>query len=278
MQTAPLQGIAHFTHIVRGQEDQRRHGGFDGADFRNGDLIGGEDFQQKRFEFLVGFIDLIDQQHRAVFLAQGLQQGAGFEEFLGKEHIAEAVQFLHGRFQARRIAQHIAHFIFQDLGIEQLLAVLPFVQGLGFIQTFVTLHADQRQAQPGRAGQCQFGLANTGGAFDQDRLGQIFGHEDRGGDLPGGDIALIAKPGDDVFHVVEFGCAGFCHGSLFNHLIYGLRLRSRLKASRSKINHSTMSVHAFAPAGLVPWRQCPGISRGLDWRWKARPTPLYPTC
>ena len=38
--------------------------------------------------------------------------------------------------------QQIAQFLFQYLGIQQLFAVFPFVQGFGFIQAFVALQAD----------------------------------------------------------------------------------------------------------------------------------------
>jgi hypothetical protein len=82
-----------------------------------------------------------------------------------------------------------ADLVLQDLGVEELLAVLPLVEGLGLVQALVALHADQGlvQADGDRAG--EVGLADPGGAFDEDRLAQVVGQVDRRGDLWRGDVA-----------------------------------------------------------------------------------------
>src|SRR5215472_17400498 len=64
IETAPLEGVVDLARAVRGDDDRRRFGRADRADFRNGDLPVAEQLEQKRFELLVGAIDLVDQQHR----------------------------------------------------------------------------------------------------------------------------------------------------------------------------------------------------------------------
>ena len=70
MQAAPLQGITQVACGVRGEQYDGRYQRSDGADFRHGHLIVGEDFQQKSFELLIRLVDLVDQQHRAARLFQ----------------------------------------------------------------------------------------------------------------------------------------------------------------------------------------------------------------
>ena len=72
------------------------------------------------------------------------------------------MQALHRFVQSLRIRQRIAHLILKNLSIEQLFAVLPFVQSLRLVEALVTLHADQGQAKPLCSRQCQLGFPNTG--------------------------------------------------------------------------------------------------------------------
>ena len=157
-------------------------------------LVVGEDLQQEGLELLVGLVHLVDQQHRALRLAQRAQQRARLEEALGEEQVAEAVQLLERGVQAGFLAQRGAEAVLQDLGVEELLAVLPLVQRLALVQALVALHADQRQAEPGGGGLRQLGLADAGRAFDQDRLAQVVGEKDGGRGLPVGDVAGALQP------------------------------------------------------------------------------------
>ena len=110
-----------------------------------------------------------------------------------EEDVAERVQLVQRRRQIVGVADHRVDLVLQDLGVEQLLAVFPLVQRLGLVQAFVALHADQRQFQPGRDRLRQFGLADAGRAFHQDRLLQMMRHVDRGRDLAVGDISGLAQ-------------------------------------------------------------------------------------
>ena len=147
--------------------------GLDHPDLGDRDLERRQHLQQKGLEGLVALVDLVDQQHRAAWLAQGLQQRPRLEEGLGEEQVAGAVQALHGRGHVGRVGQRRAHVVLQDLGVEQLLAVLPLVERLGLVQPLVALQADQRQAEQRRGAERQFRLAHARDAFDQHRLLQV---------------------------------------------------------------------------------------------------------
>ena len=47
------------------------------------------------------------------------------------------------------VGQRHAHPVLEDLGVQQLFAILPLVQCLGLVQALVALHPDQRQAEQG---------------------------------------------------------------------------------------------------------------------------------
>ena len=64
IKTAALKRVVNFARPVRGDDDDRRPLGFDGAHFRYGHLKVSEHFEQKSFERFVGAIDFIDQKHR----------------------------------------------------------------------------------------------------------------------------------------------------------------------------------------------------------------------
>src|SRR5665213_3350836 len=203
VQAAAFQRIAEVPYIVGGEEHHRRDGGPDHPDFRNRHLVGRQQLQQESLERLVALVDLVDQQHRATLGAQRLEQRPGLHERFGKEQVPHVVEAIHGRLQARRAGQFGAHVVLEDLGIEELLAVLPFIQRLGLVQPLVALHADQRQPQQAGGRERQFGLADAGHALDQDRLLQVGGHVERGGDAPRGDVADAGQALDNRVHGIQ---------------------------------------------------------------------------
>ena len=191
VQAAPLQGVGKLAAVVAGQEHHRRLGDrLDGADLRDGDLIVGEDLQQQGLELVVGLVNLVDQQYAAVLLAQRLEQGARLHELLGEEDVAELVQPVDGFGEALGPLQHLLQGLLQHLGVEQLLAVLPLVDGLGLVQALVALQADQRQLEHRRGGFGQFRLAHSRRPLDQHRLVQVVGQIDRRGDLLAANVAM----------------------------------------------------------------------------------------
>ena len=56
-----------------------------GADLRHGDLEVREDLQEIGFEFGIRAVDLVDQQHRGLFLADGAEQGPLQQILFGKD-------------------------------------------------------------------------------------------------------------------------------------------------------------------------------------------------
>src|SRR6187200_149512 len=50
-------------------------------------------------------------------------QPAGFDEFLGEEHVAEIVKLIECRLERRGAAEHLAELVLEDLRIQKLLGV-----------------------------------------------------------------------------------------------------------------------------------------------------------
>ena len=64
VQAAALDGIVQIAGAVTGENGDRGHFGFDGAQFWNAHLVLAQILQQKGFEGFVGAINFIDQQQR----------------------------------------------------------------------------------------------------------------------------------------------------------------------------------------------------------------------
>ncbi len=78
---------------------------------------------------------------------------------------------------------------------KQLLLVVPLVKRLGFVETFVTLEADQAAIGDRRQRLGQLGLADPGRSFDQDGLLELVGQEHHLGDPVVGEIADVGQRG-----------------------------------------------------------------------------------
>ena len=68
---APAQGFVEIAGAVGGQDHDRRRLGLDRAALGDRNLEVGEEFEQQRFEFMIGAVDLVDQQHALLRRAQG---------------------------------------------------------------------------------------------------------------------------------------------------------------------------------------------------------------
>ncbi len=109
-----------------------------------------------------------------------------------------------GRVANRLRARHdLGELLLEDLGVEELLRVLPLVERLGLVEPLVTLQSDQLASGRGGDDLRQLGLAHAGGTFDQDRLLELLGEEHHGGDLLVADVALLAEALLDVVHGIE---------------------------------------------------------------------------
>ena len=87
VEAAPLQRVVDLARAVRGDDDDRRLGGADGAELGNRDLKVGEQLEQVALELLVGAIDLVDEQHRRPLarLLDRAQQRPLDQERLGEQ-------------------------------------------------------------------------------------------------------------------------------------------------------------------------------------------------
>ena len=198
MQASPLERVGHFARVVRGQHDQRNVLGLERAEFGHGHLEVGKQLEQERFELGVGLVDLVDQQDRRLLAGNSLEQRPRQHEALGEEDLVLRRDSIDRLGQALGADQHFADFVLENLGIEELLGVLPFVERLALVEAFVTLKADHLEAE--RCGQHlgQVGLADAGGAFDQDGLAQFTCQVDDGRDSPAGDIIVLGESLDYV--------------------------------------------------------------------------------
>ena len=146
-----------------------------GAELGNADLEVGEQLEQERLELLIGPVDLVDQEHRRLFPADGGEQGPFEEVFLGEHMLLDRVGVLAGAF-AR-------------LDGEELALIVPLVEGGVLIQALVALQADE-------LGLVQLGerlgdrrLAHPRLAFQQQWALQEIHQPDRHGQIPVGHIA-----------------------------------------------------------------------------------------
>jgi len=168
----------------------------------NRDLEVRQHFEQEGLELGVGLVDFVDQQHAALFLVQGLVQRARLQKMFAEKQVVVRVQPVHGFGQALSALHHLAELVLEQLGVEQLLAVFPFVQRLGFVQAFVALHADQRHVEDFGHALGELGLAHAGRAFDQDGLFELKAQIDRGGDRGARDVV----DGSEALGDAVYGC------------------------------------------------------------------------
>ena len=126
--------------------------GAERADLRNGNLKLAQQLQQYRFERLVGAVDLVDQQHHRFRRAHGLKQRARREKALREEDALLRADALHRLLRSAGVGDDLADLLAQDLGVEQLLAVVPLVECLRLVLALVALQS--QQPPPGRRRQC----------------------------------------------------------------------------------------------------------------------------
>ena len=94
------------------------------------------------------------------------------------------------------------------LDAQQLLLVVPLVEGLRLVETLVALETDE--AAPGELGHRlrQLGLAGTGRALHEHRLLQAVGEVDDAGDALVGEVVDRAQPVAHRGDRLEAGCGG----------------------------------------------------------------------
>ena len=127
----------------------------DRAELGNADLEVGQQLEQERLELLVGAVDLVDQQHRRLLAADGGEQRPLEQIVLGEDVLLDGVGVLAGAL-AR-------------LDGEELALIVPLVERGVLVEALVALQADQLGAVHGGERLGDFGLADAGLAFEQQR-------------------------------------------------------------------------------------------------------------
>ena len=152
-------------------------GGFYRAHLGDGDLKIAQHFEEEGFERLVGAVDLVDQQHRRAgdVRLQRLQQRPLDQKALRKHVVFEPLAI-------------VLAFGLGDADGDHLRRVVPFIDGGGDIEALVALQPDQPAAE--RRGQHlgDFGLADTGLAFEKDRPAHFQREKQHGAERPVGEI------------------------------------------------------------------------------------------
>ena len=133
MQAAPLERLGQLACPVGGENNHRPVGGTERTEFRDTDLKVAQHFQQKRLELLVGLVDLVDQQHDLVRHADRPQQGP-LQQICTRENVRGDL---------------VPPLLLGGVGVDaqELLLIVPLVQGTGFVEPFVTLQAHQLGVQ-----------------------------------------------------------------------------------------------------------------------------------
>ena len=137
IEAAALQRVMHLARAVRGDDDDRRFFGLDRTEFRYRDLKIRQDFEQKRFEGLVGAVDFIDEQNRRRTgrRLERLQQGTLHQKALGKDIAPQAL--------AVEFARRLGHANFDHLG-----RIVPLIDGRIDVEAFIALKPDQPPPEP----------------------------------------------------------------------------------------------------------------------------------
>jgi hypothetical protein len=148
VEAAPLERLGELTGVVRREEHERDLLGLDRAELGDRDLVVGEDLEQQRLGLDLDAVDLVDQQHHGVGGGDRLEQRAGEQELVGEDVVVDL---------APRVAVAIG------LDAQELLLVVPLVEGFALVEALVALEADQAGA--GHLGDRlrELGLAGAGG-------------------------------------------------------------------------------------------------------------------
>ena len=221
VEAAALERLRQLAGVVRREDhDRPPRRAHDRAQLGNRHLEVGEHLEQQRLGLDLHPVDLVDEEHDRLLGADRLEQRAGEEE-----RLAEDVGLDVG--PARLV-------LAVDLDPEELLLVVPLVERLGLVEPLVALEPDEPAAGDGGDRLGQLGLADAGGALDQDRLLQAVGEEHHPGDADVRQVVGLAQPRDHVVDTLKS----------FSHLLRLSALRRPLYCSRAT-SRDTRLAHAL---------------------------------
>ncbi len=148
VQAPSLERVVDLARPVRREDHARGLLRANRAELRDGDLEVRQDLEQVRLEFLVGPVDLVDQQHRrhAVVRLEGLEERPSDQEFRPEDVVGRCM----GRVAAR----------LQQPDLEHLARVVPLVDRRVDVQPLVALEANEPCAEAGCQHLGKLGLAD----------------------------------------------------------------------------------------------------------------------
>ncbi len=157
----PPQGLGQGSCPVGGQHHEGDGIGLDRPHLRDRHLHLRQQLQKERLKFLVGLVDLVDQQHHGLLRTDGFQQRPFQQIFVAEQRAGQ-------RFPVLGVHVH--------LNGQELLLVVPLIERLAFIQPLVALQPHQLPVKGSGHDLGHLGLAHTGGALDQQGPAQLQSH------------------------------------------------------------------------------------------------------
>ena len=146
VEAAALQRLGELARVVRREEHERSLLALDRAELGDRHLEVGEHLEQQRFGLDLDAVDLVDQQHDRLVGTDRLEQRPGEQERLGEDVGLDRLP--------------VALVLAVGLDAQQLLLVVPLVDGLRLVEALVALQADEARRRwsrrrPWRARSCR---------------------------------------------------------------------------------------------------------------------------
>ena len=153
VQAAALDSVVQLAGAVAGQNRYWRANGFDGADFRNADLIFTQILKQKCFKWFIGAVYLVNQQHTTRrWRLQSLQK-----------RTANQIPVL------VNLALNVGStaFALSRPHVQKLRCIVPLIKRFALLQAVIALQANELALECDTESLCQLCLAHTRLAFQQ---------------------------------------------------------------------------------------------------------------
>jgi hypothetical protein len=129
-------------------------------------LVLRENLEEQRLGLEFHPVHFVDEQHHRIGRGNGFQQGAREQELFGEDVLFEVLPV----FGASAVGT-------AGLDTQQLLAIVPLVEGLGLVEPLVALQANEARTDAVGDGLGERRLAGTGRTLHEHGLGQAVGQE-----------------------------------------------------------------------------------------------------
>jgi len=189
VQRSTLEGIVNVSGPVRRDDHDRRNLGLERPKFGHGHSEIRERLEQERLELVVGSVDLVDQQHRwnVASMIDGTQDRSSDEEAFGEQFLLERISS----------CSACGSCCFGGAKVQELMGVVPLVEGLASVDSLVALEADQFATGDGREHLGDLGLPYARFALEQQWPLQRRSKKDRGGEASVCEIPLFGERDTD---------------------------------------------------------------------------------